>query len=310
MQPAILYTLVYLTQQGRIPVTIDEMLSEFSQRRGYFPKAAVEAAIEQQEAITPWLLASLEKAADTGTEDEANDNLTMFALYLLAQFRETRAYSLIINIITRPADAIEYLLGDITTEDLNRVLASVFDGDIVLLQSVIENSNVYEYVRGAALQALTILYRTGKLDRDTVLNYFTDLYRGKLERDENHIWCVLAAKTGHLGFSELADDARQAMEEWLVDGFYYGISDLEADLQKHDNRSLNTNKNSLINDTVAELQHWSTFEPEPEQRPEPKPRSQERLIHTGTLIRETPKTGRNDPCPCGSDKKFKKCCGR
>jgi peptide deformylase len=25
--------------------------------------------------------------------------------------------------------------------------------------------------------------------------------------------------------------------------------------------------------------------------------------------REQPKTGRNDPCPCGSGKKFKKCCG-
>jgi len=25
--------------------------------------------------------------------------------------------------------------------------------------------------------------------------------------------------------------------------------------------------------------------------------------------RETPKVGRNDPCPCGSGKKFKKCCG-
>lgn len=26
--------------------------------------------------------------------------------------------------------------------------------------------------------------------------------------------------------------------------------------------------------------------------------------------RGTPKTGRNDPCPCGSGKKYKKCCGR
>ena len=26
--------------------------------------------------------------------------------------------------------------------------------------------------------------------------------------------------------------------------------------------------------------------------------------------RETPRTGRNEPCPCGSGKKFKKCCGR
>ncbi|ACB77489.1 YchJ family protein [Opitutus terrae] len=28
-----------------------------------------------------------------------------------------------------------------------------------------------------------------------------------------------------------------------------------------------------------------------------------------TVRRETPKIGRNDPCPCGSGKKYKKCCG-
>jgi preprotein translocase subunit SecA len=28
------------------------------------------------------------------------------------------------------------------------------------------------------------------------------------------------------------------------------------------------------------------------------------------IHRETPKVGRNSPCPCGSGKKFKNCCGR
>ncbi len=28
----------------------------------------------------------------------------------------------------------------------------------------------------------------------------------------------------------------------------------------------------------------------------------------GTYVREAPKTGRNDPCPCGSGRKYKKCC--
>lgn len=31
---------------------------------------------------------------------------------------------------------------------------------------------------------------------------------------------------------------------------------------------------------------------------------------TGTLVRTEPKIGRNDPCTCGSGKKYKKCCGR
>ena len=29
-----------------------------------------------------------------------------------------------------------------------------------------------------------------------------------------------------------------------------------------------------------------------------------------TIVRNLPKVGRNDPCPCGSGKKFKKCCGK
>jgi len=29
-----------------------------------------------------------------------------------------------------------------------------------------------------------------------------------------------------------------------------------------------------------------------------------------TFRREAPKVGRNDPCPCGSSRKYKKCCGR
>jgi preprotein translocase subunit SecA len=28
------------------------------------------------------------------------------------------------------------------------------------------------------------------------------------------------------------------------------------------------------------------------------------------VTREEAKVGRNDPCPCGSGKKYKKCCGR
>ena len=34
------------------------------------------------------------------------------------------------------------------------------------------------------------------------------------------------------------------------------------------------------------------------------------LVGEKPILREAPKVGRNDPCPCGSGKKYKKCCGR
>lgn len=32
------------------------------------------------------------------------------------------------------------------------------------------------------------------------------------------------------------------------------------------------------------------------------------VVQVSTVRRESPKVGRNDPCPCGSGKKYKKCC--
>ena len=41
-----------------------------------------------------------------------------------------------------------------------------------------------------------------------------------------------------------------------------------------------------------------------EQKSQPQPPK------SGPVVRDKPKVGRNDPCPCGSGKKFKKCCGK
>ena len=72
--------------------------------------------------------------------------------------------------------------------------------------------------------------------------------------------------------------------------------------------------------TAEELGRGSRVEP---QRQMPKsavdemlhdPKLRKRMADAGIPAREVmdllPKVGRNDPCPCGSGKKFKKCCGK
>jgi len=36
----------------------------------------------------------------------------------------------------------------------------------------------------------------------------------------------------------------------------------------------------------------------------------EEFIENKTVVKGTDKVGRNDPCPCGSNQKYKKCCGK
>ena len=40
------------------------------------------------------------------------------------------------------------------------------------------------------------------------------------------------------------------------------------------------------------------------------PFSYEDFGYQQPYVREYPKIGRNDPCPCGSGKKYKECCGK
>ncbi|MCR4715390.1 MAG: SEC-C domain-containing protein, partial [Treponemataceae bacterium] len=40
------------------------------------------------------------------------------------------------------------------------------------------------------------------------------------------------------------------------------------------------------------------------------PMASRRQGESVTVVRTGPKVGRNDPCPCGSGKKYKHCCGR
>ncbi|RME86363.1 MAG: preprotein translocase subunit SecA, partial [Zetaproteobacteria bacterium] len=73
-----------------------------------------------------------------------------------------------------------------------------------------------------------------------------------------------------------------------------------------------------IRTRTVELLHSVQVEAAPPE-PQPQPEAEElHYIHGGEdyaeepkpVRRRTPKVGRNDPCPCGSGKKYKKCCGR
>ncbi|MBX3437816.1 MAG: SEC-C domain-containing protein [Planctomycetaceae bacterium] len=79
-------------------------------------------------------------------------------------------------------------------------------------------------------------------------------------------------------------------------------------------------RSDQLEDTVAELSSWAGYQ-EAEQRRAPRtnPSRQNRIDHNDdrqephsstTIVREQPRVSRNDPCPCGSGKKYKKCCGR
>jgi hypothetical protein len=221
----------------------------------------------------------------------------IYAMYLLAQFREERAYPLIADFFSLPGEITLELTGDMVTEDLGRILASVSGGDTSLMASLAENENVNEWVRGAALSGLVTLVARGEKDRQEIVAYFQDLFRGRLVREHSQVWNALTSLSTDLYAKELLGDIKQAYRDDLIEPFYIDPNYVEETLTRGKERTLKELRENrhyrLIEDTVRELEWWACFNPSP-----PRP------------IRPGRKIGRNEPCPCGSGKKYKRCCLR
>jgi hypothetical protein len=298
-------------------MTVPEILNELEPYTGKFPMKAMKAAIEQREAITPELLRVVEAVADHPAEFAKRQDymLHLFALFLLAQFRETRAYPAIVRMFSAPGEIPLDLAGDTVTEGLKRILASVYDGNPAPLHGLVESEQVNEFVRSAALNAFLVLEHTGQMPRETVLDYLRSLFHGKLERTPSYAWSSLVCVVADLPAPELLGDVRQAYADGLVDTMVADIEGIERDLAEP--KPWRRDRHHLITDAIAEMEWWSSFHPEgsrPKKLPMPDvplppPPVPANYVAPKPYVSE-PKIGRNDPCPCGSGKKYKKCCGK
>ena len=99
---------------------IQEIIGVLEYETGPIAREALEEAIARQDEVTPELLRILEEAR-IDMEGLLEDRYMghMYAPYLLAQFREKRAYPLIIDFFSVPGDLPTEVAGDLVTEDLD-----------------------------------------------------------------------------------------------------------------------------------------------------------------------------------------------
>jgi len=233
-----------------------------------FPRGALRAAIDQFDESTPELLGILENVLLDPQKHRHDPKMDLlFAIYLLAQFREQRAYPLICQIASLPDDGGEIvsdLLGDVVTEDLANILASVSGGDTAPLKAIVENPAIYPYTRSASLRALTVLMYEGLLPRDELVAYYLSLFQGGLSRNEDpFIWAVLIRACCDIHPEECYDEIRKAYEEDIVENFFIGLINVEDALNEEKNGFLASKKehHCFFNDTITHLETWNCFKP-------------------------------------------------
>jgi hypothetical protein len=281
-------------------MNVEKVLMELESQDLRFPREALKWAIANRDLMIPELVKILARTLENYEEflDQETYMGHIYAMYLLAQFREKGGYQPIIQLSSLPGEIPDELMGDTVTEGLPRILAGVSCGDDYLIRRLAENDDVNEFVRDSALRALVTLVATGEKSRDEVIGYFQNQFRTKLSREPSLVWSSLVSCSLDLYPGEVYQDIKQLYQDDLVDPVFVSMEDVEEGLALGKEAALKALRENphytLITDAAKDMEWWACF-----QRPK-----------SSGGDKKSKKIGRNDPCPCGSGKKYKKCCGK
>lgn len=286
----------------------EEILTELSSLSNEQPLAALESADFHRAVLVEPLLQAIERglANPTGLPEE-DGMLFSYATYLLAKWRETRAYPLIIRWLSLPGEDAFEIGGDTVTQAGARFLASTFDGNFEPLKSLILNRQANEYCRGQAIESMALLAAWGETPRETVEEYFLLLASEALEREPGQVWNNLALSAVNIEALRTFSELRRAYEEGLIEEGFMSSDELDEVEAGPREKWIEEYREAHppILDVAEETSWWQCFSKSDRARK----LAEVAREHSLQQSVRGPKIGRNDPCPCGSGKKYKKCCG-
>lgn len=292
----------------------DEIMRELA-RNDIFPKDAMAAATAQRDVMAPVFIALLDRISQqrSGAMTDADLMALIPATFLLAQWHETRAYHPLLRLLRRPTRTLDLTLGDAVTESAFRMVAGTFDGDLDPLFDSIMDLRADDFARGAMMCALVVIAQLHPTLRPEIENFIRSFLtrQPKAPPDLLISWADVVAD---LGLEDMTEIVRAVFHKGQIPkdycDFSHFLGDLEATRVAGGVPASPRYRHGLIEDAVEELSRWycysdAYFEKQKAQRENPDPR----VIPMANFVRNlAPPVGRNDSCPCGSGRKFKKCC--
>lgn len=285
--------------------SVQKAINDITYRSKVFPEEAFQTISKNREEAIPFLRAALEKAVAEKDKLNVQYQLHFYALFFLGEFQARECFPLIMEMASLPTDILDYLIGGTVTEGLPQILYHTYNGDLELLKKAIRNQESDEFARTGMLRVMGQLYLDGSLGKDEWEDFIREEAHGD-ERDDSYIYTGLADVICDCNMKDMLPEIRYLYERERIDESAIGRYDDCVDRMFRKNRDTYT---SPI-DAAKMLRGWAMFE-EPK-RDTMEKKSIDKLFKA--LEREynapekTVKIGRNDPCPCGSGKKYKKCC--
>ena len=207
---------------------IQTLLTQFDLLSGTYMRAEVEEAVRQQEAITPHLLSIIEVVGKNPMLYTLEGrNAHVYAALLLSHFRESAAHLPFIRAFSLTEEQLVDLWGDMTTETLPTLLYRTCDGSMEAIKALIVNRDADQYVRCAAMEALSYVVAFDSTKRDEVVGFFQGLFSGTEAHPDSYFWGNMTATLCDLHPQESMEILRKAFADGVVRPGFIALEDVE-----------------------------------------------------------------------------------
>ena len=295
-------------------MTPSEIMRDLA-RNDIFPKAAMAAAGERREEMTPIFVELVERIGRQQVSSMRDADLVALipVFYLLGEWQITHAYRPLLHLLRRPTRTLDHTLGDAVTEVSFRVIAGTFDGDLQPLFDAILDLRADDFARSSLMSALVLIADLHP-DQRPAIEGFIRTFRARHVKASTDVLLGWTEAISDLGLEDMAEAVRELFDKGLIPKDYCDFSHFLEDL--HATRDANgvpgnpRYEKGPITDSIAELSKWHCYTDAFFEQQKARKVSNDLRVAPWTEFfkNPAPPVGRNDPCPCGSGRKYKKCC--
>lgn len=241
----------------------------------------------------PDLIRILDDPTVYGSEFNDTAMAPIHAWRILAELKATEAVPTLISMLHRIDDEDDEWIG----EEFPNVFSKIGTVSLEPLESYARNPRKGEFARICTFRAISRIGVDHPAQRAKCVETLTDILQA-YEINDLSINAFLISALSDLNAMESFDVVRAAYEKDRVELSVQG----DVDLAEYYFRTRPEDRpfaGMMAEERLNKLRQWSTSHPfEPA-----------KIVEKSRPIVSGPKIGRNDPCRCGSGRKYKKCCG-
>ncbi|WP_191089020.1 DUF1186 domain-containing protein [Arenibacter lacus] len=252
------------------------------------------------------------KLAEENRWDEEKTSFVIHAIYLLGELEATDSLETIFDVLSQSDAYFELFLGDFLTVAIWEPIYKIAANDLEACKEFIYTPGIDTYARTTIMEVLEQLALNHPERREEVLSWFREVIEFFLDSSlednviDSDLIALMICNLIDINGAELVPEIKQLFDRGLVSqGICGNFKEVKKAFERPDTYDKRRELLPIAERYEEITATWAGYNEKISSSPIDY---QDYFTPSVMPVRAEPKIGRNEPCPCGSGKKYKKCC--